>query len=226
MNNYFNKGKTLFLYPYPCIKYFLIFFLKAEKRLNSEFYDDILKKLNILKINNKNKIEEIEEDSVENYKKNTDFKNKSSKDKFYSKKEEELSILELEKIKLLNDITNIVGISELNSQNTLKFINEQKITNISFIIDPELEFNKKNNLNLRYELVAENEKLIDIKFDPTGSSLIFEYSSFVYYSIIALIICGFGFYYNFIYCLHNYGFIQYYKEIYSSKYIISKLKLE
>ena len=29
LNNYFNKGKTLFLYPYPCIKYFLIFFFKS-----------------------------------------------------------------------------------------------------------------------------------------------------------------------------------------------------
>lgn len=143
----------------------------------------------------------------------------------FGKNQTDLSDLELEKIKLLYEIDHIVGISELNVSSTMDFLNEQKMTNISFIIDPERELNKKNNLNFRYEIIIEGEKLIDLKVDPTGKSLAFEYFAFIYFALICFFICGYGFYYNVHSFFHNLKFMKYYRDIYSRNILISKMKV-
>lgn len=150
---------------------------------------------------------------------------KVTTDKFF-KKQSELTDLELEKIKLLNEINMIIGISELNGQATLDFIKQQKMTNISFIIDPEKDFNTKNNTNFRYEMIIEGDKLIELKYDPTGKELAFEYFSFLYYTIVCFVLCGWGLYYCLKSLMHNYSFLKYYREIYSSNFLISKIKNE
>jgi hypothetical protein len=204
---------------------------KAEKRLNSEFYDDVLKKLNILKLQEKHKLEQSgEESKKKSFEKldkedhNTESRTLSS-DKFL-KKQSELSDIELDKIKFFNEINSIVAISELNTQDALKFINEQKMTNICFIIDPEKDFNKKNDVDFRYEMVIEGENMISLKFDPTGNMLTFEYFSFVYYSIVCFFVCGWGLYYCLKSIKHDFDFLKYYRDIYSSKILISKINIE
>jgi hypothetical protein len=150
---------------------------------------------------------------------------KSSAKKFL-KKQSELTDLELEKIKLLNEIDQIIGVSELSPQATRTFVEEQKMTNICFIIDPEKEFNTKNNINFRYEMILEGDKLIDLKFDPNGKLLAFEYFSFVYYSIVCFVICGWGLYICLRSLQHDFAFFKYYRDIYLSNILISKISYE
>jgi hypothetical protein len=150
---------------------------------------------------------------------------KLSSDKFF-KKQSELTDLELEKIKLLNEISKIIGVSELGAQATLNFVMEQKMTNISFIIDPEKDLNTKNNINFRYEMIIEGDKLKDLKYDPTGKALAFEYFSFLYYSIVCFVICGWGIYLSLKCLRHDIEFLKYYRDIYSSNFLISKINYE
>lgn len=150
---------------------------------------------------------------------------KTTTNKFF-KKQSELTDLELEKIKLLNEINRIIGVSELTPQATLNFVNEQKMTNIAFIIDPEKDLNNKNNINFRYEMILEGDKLIELKFDPTGKSLAFEYFSFLYFTVVCFLICGWGLYISLRLLLHDYKFLKYYRDIYTSNILVSKMSKE
>jgi len=152
-----------------------------------------------------------------------DLKNTNNK---FLKKQSELTDLELEKIKLLHEINRVIGISELSPQATLKFVNEQKMTNIAFIIDPEKEFCYKNKINFRYEMIIEGDKLIDLKSDPTGNILFFEYFSFLYYTVVCFFICGWGVYFCLRSLRNDLAFLKYYRDIFSSKILISKIDLE
>lgn len=134
--------------------------------------------------------------------------------------------MELEKIKLLNEINRIIGVSELSPQATLNFITEQKMTNISFIIDTEKDLNRKNNINFRYEMIIEGERLVDLKYDPTGKTLAFEYFSFLYYTIVCFVVCGWGIYISLGSLQHDFAFLKYYRDLYSSNFLISKISYE
>jgi len=138
------------------------------------------------------------------------------------KLEKEENNLEIEKIKLLNEIDNIIGISELNLMETMKFIEKQKITNISIIIDKEQHLIIKNNFHSRFEAIIENETLIEYKKDPNLNNLLFEYSTFVYFGIICFIIGGAGIHYCIERTIHYRGFIRYYKDINNRRVLISK----
>ena len=116
--------------------------------------------------------------------------------------------------------------SEQGAQATLNFVTEQKMTNISFIIDPEKDFNSKNNINFRYEMILEGDRLVDLKFDPAGKMLAFEYFSFLYYTVVCFVVCGWGLYLCLRSLQHDVAFIKYYREIYSSNFLISKISYE
>jgi len=135
--------------------------------------------------------------------------------------------LELEKIKLLNEINRIIGVSELSAQATLNFVIEQKMTNIAFIIDPEKDLNTKNKIDFRYEMIVEGgDKLVDLKMDPTGKILAFEYFSFLYYTVVCFMICGWGLFLCLRLLQHDFAFLRYYRDVYSSNFLISKISYE
>ena len=142
------------------------------------------------------------------------------------KLEKEENNLEIEKIKMLNDIDCIIGISELNVQNTLSFIDKQKITNINIIVDPEKDIKVKNKFDSRFEAIVEKDNLIDYKSDPTVNALIFQYSTFAYFTILCLLICGSGVHYCVKRSIHYKGFIENYKEIYDRSFLASKVNYE
>jgi len=107
-------------------------------------YDEILKKIHIAK--------EVEQD---NNNLNMDIDSALN--------------FEIHKIKYLKGLDEIVGISELDEKNTEKFIKENKVPNISFIVDPNRAFNSKNDLDNRYEMLLNNTEIVEYRIDPTFS---------------------------------------------------------
>jgi hypothetical protein len=124
--------------------------------------------------------------------------------------------LEIEKVKMLNGIDNIIGISEVDILQTLNFIEEQKITNISIIIDKERHIRIKNNFHDRFEAIVEDDVLLDYKNDPTVNSMIYEYATFAYFGILCLVIGASGINYCLKRTNHYKDFIKYYSEISNS----------
>ena len=60
-----------------------------------------------------------------------------------------------------------MGISQLNEKDTIKFINENKIPNILFVVDDSLEINKRNQLAERYEMLLDDLNVDEYRKDPT-----------------------------------------------------------
>jgi len=85
-------------------------------------------------------------------------------------------------------LDEIVGISELDEKDTIEFIKNQKISNISFLIDPRNSFNKTNFLDNRYEMILDNLCILEYRKDPTTLDLII-YCFFSLYFLIFFCLC-------------------------------------
>ena len=82
----------------------------------------------------------------------------------------------------------IVGISELHEKDTIEFIKNNKISNISFLIDSKNSFNKTNFLDSRYEMILDNLSILEYRKDPSTLDLVI-YSFFSLYFLIFFFLC-------------------------------------
>lgn len=87
---------------------------------------------------------------------------------------------------------------------TFKFIKENKIPNISFIIDEEMDIVKSNNLGERFELVIKDQQIIEYRQDPTMIRNVSIFLSLIMVSMIFLFLFGM----NMIILNYTYSLIQ------------------
>lgn len=81
--------------------------------------------------------------------------------------DEKLLEEEFQSVKTLNNFDSIIGVSQLNANETYIFGNKYNLPEMDFIIDPNDEFNKLNKLPSRYELVLKNGKIEELRKDPS-----------------------------------------------------------
>ena len=74
---------------------------------------------------------------------------------------------ELKILKYLNEVDEIVGLSELDENKTQEFIIKNRIPNVWYIIDSKDNFNSSNKLASRYEILIKNLKIVEYRSDPT-----------------------------------------------------------
>lgn len=150
IHEFFKNKKILMLYPFP-----------AKERLNSELYDDILKKVKLSKeIDESNSMEEGEKLKMEKF--------------------------QIFKTKYLNNIDEIVGLSELNEKKTEQYVMENKVQDIWYIIDESKVINTENKFDPRYEVFIDDLCIKSYKPDPTFYNL----SLIGFSSVYLLIVIG------------------------------------
>ncbi len=148
----FKNKKILMIYPFP-----------AKERLNSELYDDILRKVKLSK--------EIEENKV------LEDSEKAKIEKF-----------QIFKTKYLNNIDEIIGLSELNEKKTEQYVLDNKIQDIWYIIDESKVINTENKFDPRYEVLIDDLYIRSYKPDPNFYNLsLIGFSSIYLFIILGLI---------------------------------------
>ena len=164
---FFKNKKILLLYPYP-----------SKERLNSELYDDILKKLKVAK--------EVEDNS-KIFNKNITMHDK-------------LEMMEIYRTKYINELDEIVGLSQMNEKKTEEFVVKSKVPDIWFLVDESNFINNHNKFDERYEVLIENLKILDYRPDPSLGQNIYLGIVFGYIMTIMLLIYFSGY----AYILKNY----------------------
>jgi hypothetical protein len=82
------------------------------------------------------------------------------------------SDFETKKLKYLNNVDEIIGVSEMKEPDTIEFLKKNKIPNISFVLDSQnFSFNKSD----RFEMLIDNNKIIEFRKDPSIAKLFFIY---------------------------------------------------
>jgi hypothetical protein len=131
---------------------------------------------------------------------NSEDKNKKPGKQQTDDKNPSSSTKDIEKIKHLNNLNEIIGITNMSEKEAEEYIKTNKIPReITYIIDNNNEFNKLNDLDMRYEIVLDNMVISEYRPDP---NLLKNILLFIALSLIILVI----------------GRINYkeYKNIYSS----------
>jgi hypothetical protein len=168
LQDFFKNKKILMIYPYP-----------SKERLNSELYDDILKKIKLAK----------ELDSQNQSKKNNPSNNQENNyspepEKQKTDQERKLEKFEIFKTKYLNDLDEIVGLSQLNEKSTEEYINKYKIPDVWFIVDESNFINDQNKFESRYEALIDNMQVVSYKPDPNLTQNIVVGSSILYLLVL------------------------------------------
>lgn len=173
LNDFFTNKKILMIYPYP-----------SKERLNSELYDDILNKLKLAK--------EIE---------NND---KDINNKYYNKTanlQERREMFGIFKTKYLNQLDEIVGLSQMNENKTEEYVEKMRIPDVWFIVDESNFINNHNKFHERYEVLIDNMKIVEYRPDPTLAQNIYIGTCMLYLVVVfAMVYLGI-----FFYCLNKYG---------------------
>lgn len=106
-----------------------------------------------------------------------------------SNENESMPAQEVQRIKYLSEIDEIVGISEMNESDTQQYLVEKKIPIVKFIIDEEKSINNRFKLNERYEMLVVNGQIEEYRKDPTNKENIAQLLISIQY-ILYFIISG------------------------------------
>jgi hypothetical protein len=77
---------------------------------------------------------------------------------------------EIEKIKYVNKFDDIIGVSELEEKETIEFIKNTKIENVTFIQNNN--FIQENKLGKRFEMIVKDGEIIQYRKDPTITKIV------------------------------------------------------
>jgi hypothetical protein len=178
VQEFFKNKKVLMIYPYP-----------SKERLNSELYDDILNKMKFAR-----ELDHQNHNKKTNTKINNDIPEapeapeapgaENKKEKERKDKNHKLEKFEIFKTKYLNDLDEIVGLSQLNDKKTEEYLSKSKIPDIWFIVDESNSINDQNKFENRYEVLIDNMQIASYKPDPNLSQNIVVGSSILYLLIL------------------------------------------